>query len=48
MSKKELSPEQKLMKAIYGKPIEVLTAEEKRQMFEKFEKVRYPKTLKGE
>ena len=35
MAKKTLSPEQKLMKAIYGKPIEDMTPEEKREAYEK-------------
>ena len=35
MAKKALSPEQKLMKAIYGKPIEDMTPEEKREAYEK-------------
>ena len=35
MTKKALSPEQKLMKAIYGKPIEDMTPEEKREAYEK-------------
>ena len=35
MAKKALTPEQKLMKAIYGKPIEDMTPEEKREAYEK-------------
>ena len=35
MAKKALTPEQKLMKAIYGKPIEDMTLEEKREAYEK-------------
>ena len=35
MAKKALSPEQKLMKAIYGKPIEEMNDEEKREAYEK-------------
>ena len=35
MAKKTLSPEQKLMKAIYGKPIEDMNDEEKKAAYEK-------------
>ena len=39
MAKKTLSPEQKLMKAIYGKPIEDMTPEEKREAYEKAKRI---------
>ena len=39
MAKKALSPEQKLMKAIYGKPIEDMTPEEKREAYEKAKRI---------
>ena len=35
MAKKTLSPEQKMMKAIYGKPIEDMNDEEKKAAYEK-------------
>ena len=35
MAKKALTPEQKLMKAIYGKPIEDMNDEEKKAAYEK-------------
>ena len=35
MTKKTLSPEQKLMKAIYGKPIEEMNGEEKKAAYNK-------------
>lgn len=35
MTKKALSPEQKLMKAIYGKPIEEMNGEEKKAAYNK-------------
>lgn len=35
MTKKTLSPEQKLMKAIYGKPIEDMNDNEKKAAYEK-------------
>ena len=39
MAKKALTPEQKLMKAIYGKPIEDMTPEEKREAYEKAKRI---------
>lgn len=41
MTKKTLSPEQKLMKAIYGKPIEEMNDKEKKAAYDKV-KQNYP------
>lgn len=46
MSKKELSPEQKMLKAIYGKPLEQMSEEEKREAYIKV--TNKSKILKGE
>ena len=38
MKKKKLSPEDKLMKAIFGKPLSQMTEEDKCKAYEKFGK----------